>query len=69
MPRPVSQSKPSFFTRDFLQQAIPNLIMSTGFTFFFIFSLFVLHIGGDKTDIGLLMRVMPMAAVISRPWV
>jgi len=57
------------YTKEFLLLSVSNLVMLTGFAIFLIFSLFVLHIGGDKTDIGVLIGAMPMAAVLSRPWV
>lgn len=36
---------------------------------FYLFPLFVLEIGGNKADIGILMGAMSLAAVCSRPWV
>lgn len=45
-----------------------SLLLITGVGVFFLFPLFVLDRGGDKTDIGFLMGIMALSAVITRPW-
>jgi len=46
-----------------------SLLMMTGIGVFYLFPLFVLDRGGDKTDIGLLMGIMGLSAVLTRPWI
>ena len=41
----------------------------TGIGVFYLFPLFVLDRGGDKTDIGFLMGIMGLSAVLTRPWI
>lgn len=60
---------PPLYTRDFLLLALSNMLMITGFGFFLVFSLFILHIGGNKSDIGILIGITPLASVLSRPLV
>ena len=57
------------FSKSFTFILISNLLANTVTGIFFVFPLFVLHIGGNKTDIGVLMGVMSLAAVLCRPWV
>lgn len=59
--------KPPLFTNAYLIIAASNLLMLTGFGIFLVFPLFILHIGGSKTDIGILMGIMPLSAVLCRP--
>lgn len=60
-------SRPQLFTKAYLMIAASNLLMLTGFGIFLVFPLFILHIGGNKTDIGILMGIMPLSAVLCRP--
>lgn len=46
-----------------------SLLLMTGIGIFYLFPLFVLDRGGDKTDIGLLMGIMGLSAVLTRPWI
>jgi MFS family permease len=57
------------FTKDYFLLAVSNLFMMTAYAYFLVYSLFVLHIGGDKTDIGILIGVMSLTSVFCRPWV
>lgn len=41
----------------------------TGIGVFYLFPLFILERGGDKSDIGFLMGIMGLSAVITRPWI
>ena len=61
--------KNAIFTKPFVFIAITNLLANTANGMFFVFPLFVLHIGGSKTDIGMVMGIMSLAAVLCRPWV
>ena len=44
-------------------------MLQTGMGVFYLFPLFVLEIGGNKADIGILMGSMSLASVCGRPWV
>ncbi len=44
-------------------------MLMTGIGVFYLFPLFVLDRGGDKTDIGFLMGIMGLSAVLTRPWI
>ncbi len=46
-----------------------SLLLMTGVGVFYLFPLFVLDRGGDKTDIGFLMGIMGFSAVLTRPWI
>ncbi len=46
-----------------------SLMLMTGIGVFYLFPLFVLDRGGDKTDIGFLMGIMGLSAVLTRPWI
>jgi MFS family permease len=59
---------PRLFTPQFNMLLAANLFIWIGFGSFFLFPLFILDIGGTKADIGILMGVMPFAAVVVRPW-
>jgi MFS family permease len=57
------------YSKAYLLMSLSNFLMFTGYGFFMVFSLFILGIGGTKSDIGILMGVMPLSAVLSRPWI
>jgi len=63
-----SQKEP-LFTGSFLLLLAGSLMLQTGMGVFYLFPLFVLEIGGNKADIGILMGAMSLAAVCGRPWV
>ena len=65
----VARETPRLFTAQFNILLAANLFIWIGFGAFYLFPLFILEIGGTKTDIGILMGVMPFAAVVLRPWV
>jgi MFS family permease len=62
------REKPRLLTPGFLWLLAANLCMWVGIGSFYLFPLFVLGIGGTKADIGILMGVMPLVAVLVRPW-
>jgi len=64
-----SSPKEPLFTGSFLLLLAGSLMLHTGVGVFFLFPLFVLEIGGNKADIGILMGAMSLAAVCGRPWI
>lgn len=64
-----SSPKEPLFTGSFLLLLTCSLLLMTGMGVFYLFPLFVLEIGGNKADIGILMGAMSLAAVCWRPWV
>lgn len=56
-------------TRDFLFLLVASFLCFTAFGVFYLFPLFVMDLGGSKSDIGILMGVTALSAVGLRPWV
>ncbi|HCX89043.1 MAG: MFS transporter [Deltaproteobacteria bacterium CG12_big_fil_rev_8_21_14_0_65_43_10] len=48
---------------------IANLFTVSSFSSFFLFPLFITHHGGSKADIGIIMGLFALSAVLCRPWV
>ena len=46
-----------------------NFFALTSLSSFFLFPLFIIDHGGNKSDIGILMAAMTLSAVLIRPWV
>lgn len=69
MNSPDVSNKPPLYTMNFLLLSFSTMLMSTGYAFFLVFSFFILHIGGNKSDIGILIGITPLASVLSRPMV
>ena len=73
MGKNIAQNSNAFrepiFTGSFLLLLACSLLLQVGMGVFYLFPLFVLDIGGNKADIGILMGAMSLAAVFARPWV
>ena len=46
-----------------------NLFNVSSFGAFFLFPLFIINHGGSKSDIGIIMGVFALSAVLCRPWI
>ncbi len=57
------------YTRTFLTMSLANFFTSSSFGSFFLFPLFISHLGGSKLDIGIVMGVFSLSSVLSRPWI
>ena len=57
------------YTPSFFLIAGANLFTVASQTCFFLFPLFITQRGGSKADIGILMGVMALSSVLSRPWI
>lgn len=63
------EKKEALFTKEFILLMSCSLLLMTGVGVFYLFPLFILDCGGDKTDIGFLMGIMGLSAVVCRPWI
>lgn len=57
------------FSPSFITMSFANLFNLSSFGAFFLFPLFITHHGGSKSDIGIIMGVFALSAVLCRPWV
>ncbi|MFH1136172.1 MAG: MFS transporter [Pseudomonadota bacterium] len=62
-------SPPPLYGASFLLMSAAGLFSTTSFSGFYLLSLFITEKGGSKTDIGVLMGVMSLSAVLCRPWI
>ncbi len=53
----------------FITMSFANLFNLSSFGAFFLFPLFITHHGGSKSDIGIIMGVFALSAVLCRPWI
>ena len=60
------ESPPRLYTLEFLRVTVIMFLLMTSFTTFLLLPIMVEEMGGDAVDIGLVMGVMPIGAVISR---
>ena len=67
MSRLETLTKAPLYTREFILLLISGLLLTTGIGVFYLFPLFVLDLGGSKSDIGILMGTMSLSAVALRP--
>jgi MFS family permease len=67
MNRLETLTKAPLYTREFVLLLISGLLLTTGIGVFYLFPLFVLDLGGTKSDIGILMGTMSLSAVALRP--
>jgi MFS family permease len=63
------QGERTLYTRTFLTMSLANFFTTSSFGCFFLFPLFVSHLGGSKLDIGIVMGVFSLSSVLSRPWI
>ncbi len=68
MDRLETLSKAPLYTREFVLLLASGLLLTTGIGVFYLFPLYVLELGGSKSDIGILMGIMSLSAVALRPW-
>jgi len=61
-------TKAPLYTREFVLLLASGLLLTTGIGVFYLFPLYVLELGGSKSDIGILMSTMSLSAVALRPW-
>jgi MFS family permease len=53
----------------FISMSLVNLLTVSSFGMFFLFPLFISSHGGTKSDIGIMMGIFTLSAVIFRPWI
>jgi len=61
-----SESTQPLYTLEFLRIMVIMFLLMTSFTTFLLLPIMVEKMGGDAVDIGLVMGVMPLGAVVSR---
>jgi len=49
--------------------ALANLFTVSSFGAFFLFPLYIIQHGGSKSDIGIIMGIFALSAVLCRPWI
>jgi MFS family permease len=57
------------YSSSFITIAVANLFTVSSFSTFFLFPLFITNHGGSKADIGIIMGVFTLSAVLCRPWI
>ena len=57
------------YSRSFIIIGLANLFVVSSFGTFFLFPLFLMEHGGSKLDIGIIMGVLALSSVLSRPWI
>ena len=57
------------YTPAFWAMALANLCHTASFSAFFLLPLYILELGGNQGDIGVVMGIFALASAISRPWV
>lgn len=53
----------------FIAMSFVNLLTVSSFGMFFLFPFFISNHGGTKSDIGIIMGIFALSAVIFRPWI
>ena len=57
------------YSPSFITMAFANFFTVSSFGTFFLFPLFITNHGGSKSDIGIIMGVFALSAVLCRPWI
>ena len=57
------------YSPSFITMAFSNLFTVSSFGTFFLFPLLITSYGGSKSDIGIIMGVFALSAVLCRPWI
>jgi len=57
------------YNTTFITMALANLFAVSSFGAFFLFPLYIINHGGSKSDIGIIMGIFALSAVLCRPWI
>ncbi|MBW2595526.1 MAG: MFS transporter [Deltaproteobacteria bacterium] len=57
------------YNSTFITMALANLFAVSSFGAFFLFPLYIINHGGSKSDIGIIMGIFALSAVLCRPWI
>jgi MFS family permease len=57
------------YNATFITMALANLFAVSSFGAFFLFPLYIINHGGSKSDIGIIMGIFALSAVLCRPWI
>lgn len=69
MPMEYTKKEPKLFSYSFVLMAAANFFILTSFASFFLFPIFIAEHGGNRIDIGILMGVFSLSAVLCRPYI
>jgi MFS family permease len=64
-----SRDIPKLYSLAFIAFGFANFFTVSSFGIFFLFPLFIKSRGGSESDIGIVMGVFSLAAVLCRPWI
>lgn len=64
-----SREIPMLYSPSFIAFGFANFFTVSSFGIFFLFPLFIKSRGGSESDIGIIMGVFSLAAVLCRPWI
>jgi MFS family permease len=64
-----SKEIPKLYSPSFISFGFANFFTVSSFGIFFLFPLFIKSRGGSESDIGIIMGVFSLAAVLCRPWI
>jgi MFS family permease len=64
-----SKEIPKLYSPSFIAFGFANFFTVSSFGIFFLFPLFIKSRGGSESDIGIIMGVFSLAAVLCRPWI
>jgi MFS family permease len=64
-----SQETPKLYTPSFIAFGFANFFTVSSFGIFFLLPLYIKSRGGSALDIGIVMGVFSLAAVLCRPWI
>ena len=67
MPRSPAAPTDTLLSKPYVLLSLANFLMIAGVGCSLVYPLFLLHFGGTKSDIGILMGVMSLASVLCRP--
>ncbi len=57
------------YNANFITMALANLFTISSLGAFFLFPLYIINHGGSKSDIGIVMGIFALSAVLCRPWI
>jgi MFS family permease len=66
--RPMTPSRPSLYTLQFIIMAIANLFVISSMGMFYLLPVFIESSGGTRSDVGIIMGAIGFSSVLCRPW-
>jgi MFS family permease len=69
MPKIAPREIPKLYSPSFIAFGFANFFTVSSFGIFFLLPLFIKNHGGSESDMGIVMGVFSLAAVLCRPWI